>query len=154
MDSRLESALVASESSEREHVVDWGTGLFHASGSRLAEATFSDDLLVLCVQGICHSTITKASIKWSSRGIHDDIEAYFEFRNLVGKDFQQSYTNEEEEEDDEVEDDEEGESIWAVTLAMTAGVRVGGEVVNQDVLAFVPGKARLVMKELGILTLL
>ncbi len=37
---------------------------------------------------------------------------------------------------------------------MTAGVRVGGEVVNQDVLAFVPGKARLVMKELGILTLL
>ncbi len=106
MDSRLESALVASESSEREHVVDWGTGLFHASGSRLAEATFSDDLLVLCVQGICHSTITKASIKWSSRGIHDDIEAYFEFRNLVGKDFQQSYTNEEEEEDDEVEDDE------------------------------------------------
>ncbi len=87
--------------------------LFHASASMNAGVTFSDDLRVLCLRGILHSTVCRVSTKWSSRSIEDVPDVHEELSKL--SDFypgMKGYGREDSNEDNEraVSDDESHEN--------------------------------------------
>lgn len=125
--------------------VDAEKGPFNASSFVRSEFTFSDDLRVLYGRGIYHSTIVRASKKWSSRSVHDAISVEDEYLFLT--DCEPSVATQYREngngkDDGSAEDNEEYDQLDRLALAMAGGAfRNNDEVGLEDPFLFVPGKS-------------